>query len=134
MCDLTHVVRTCPLRFEIKAISHKALATLNTGALAIFLAKITFMHMPAIYVWVFTHKSKMRLPEGGVRVDKLCSEIAKELNGSRYYGLGELDLYAVKRFAPMTDYQGKVMTFMATDFNRLSPTGKPIPTNRKRGE
>lgn len=93
----------------------------------------TFL-MPVIYVWVFTHKSKMRLPEGGVRVDKLCSEIAKELNGSRYYGLGELDLYAVKRFAPMTDYQGKVMTFMATDFNRLSPTGKPIPTNRKRGE
>lgn len=88
---------------------------------------------PALYVWVFTHKSKIRLPEGGVRTDKLCSEIAKTINGSRFYGLGELDLYSVKRFAPITDYQGKVMMFQATDFNRFSPSGKPIPSNRKTG-
>lgn len=86
---------------------------------------------PVIYVWVFTHKSKLRLDKGGVRVDKLCSEIAKTLNGSRYYGLGELDLYSVKRFSPITDYQGKVMMFVAKDFNRPSPTGKDIPSNRK---
>lgn len=86
---------------------------------------------PVIYVWVFTHKSKLRLDKGGVRVDKLCSEIAKTLNGSRYYGLGELDLYSVKRFSPITDYQGKVMMFIAKDFNRPSPTGKDIPSNRK---
>ena len=48
-------------------------------------------------------------------------------------GLGELDLYSVKRFAPITDYQGKIMTFQAKDFNRPSPTGQPVPTNRKRG-
>lgn len=89
---------------------------------------------PALYVWVFTHKSKMRLPEGGIRTDKLCSEIAKTINGSRFYGLGELDLYSVKRFAPITDYQGKVMMFQAKDFNRFSPTGKPVPSNRKTGE
>lgn len=88
---------------------------------------------PALYVWVFTHKSKIRLPEGGVRTDKLCSEIAKTINGSRFYGLGELDLYSVKRFAPITDYQGKVMMFQATDFNRFSTSGKPIPSNRKTG-
>ena len=88
---------------------------------------------PALYVWVFTHKSKIRLPDGGVRTDKLCSEIAKAINGSRFYGLGELDLYSVKRFAPITDYQGKVMMFQATDFNRFSPSGKPIPSNRKTG-
>ena len=87
--------------------------------------------LPVLYVWVFSHKSKLRLPEGGVRTDKLVSEIAKVLNGSRYYGLGELDLYSVKRFAPITDYQGKVMMFQATDFNRQSPTGKPAPSNRK---
>ena len=75
----------------------------------------------------------MRLPEGGVRVDKLCSEIAKTINGSRYYGLGELDLYSVRRFAPITDYQGKVMSFQAKEFNRFTPTGKPIPSNRKIG-
>lgn len=92
----------------------------------------TFL-LPVMYIWVFSHKSKLRLPNGesGVRTDKLCSEIAKAINGSRYYGLGELDLYAVKRFAPITDYQGKVMTFQAKDFNRVSPTGKPVPSNRK---
>lgn len=68
---------------------------------------------------------------GGIRTDKLCCEIAKAVNGSRYYGLGELDLYAVKRFAPITDYQGKVLTFQAKDFNRTLPTGKPVPSNRK---
>lgn len=92
----------------------------------------TFL-LPVLYVWVFSHKSKLRLQEGGVRTDKLCSEIAKEINGSRFYGLGELDLYSVKRFAPITDYQGKVLTFQAQEFNRLAPTGKPVPTNRKRG-
>ncbi len=92
----------------------------------------TFMS-PTLYVWVFTHKSKMRLPEGGVRVDKLCSEIAKTINGSRYYGLGELDLYSVRRFAPIADYQGKVMSFQTREFNRFTPTGKPIPSNRKIG-
>lgn len=88
---------------------------------------------PDLYIWVFTHKSKMRLPEGGVRTDKLCSEIARRINGSRFYGLGELDLYSVKRFAPIADYQGKMMRFQATDFNRFSPSGKPIPSNRKTG-
>ena len=88
---------------------------------------------PALYVWVFTHKSKLRLPEGGVRTDKLCSEIAKTINGSRFYGLGELDLYSVKRFAPIADYQGKVMMFQAKDFNRISPNGKPNQTNRNTG-
>lgn len=92
----------------------------------------TFL-MPVLYIWVFAHRSRLRLPEGGVRVDRLCSEIAGKINGSRYYGLGEFELYAVKRFAPITDYQGKVMTFEAKDFNRLSPTGKPVPSNRKRG-
>lgn len=90
----------------------------------------TFL-LPVLYVWVFSHKSKLRLPEGGVRVDKLCSEIAKAINGSRFYGLGELDLYSAKRFAPITDYQGKVLTFQAQDFNRTSPTGKLVPSNRK---
>jgi len=92
----------------------------------------TFLNA-TLYVWVFTHKSKLRLPGGGVRTDKLCSKIAEAINGSRLYGLGELDLYSIKRFAPMTDFQGKVMTFYARDFNRLHPSSKPIPANRKKG-
>lgn len=86
---------------------------------------------PVLYVWVFAHRSNLRLPEGGVRTDKLCSEICEAINGSRYYGLGELSLYSVKRFAPMTDYQGKLMTFYAKEFNRQFNGAKSTPTNRK---
>lgn len=92
----------------------------------------TFL-LPTLYIWVFSHKSKLRLPEGGVQTDKLVSEIAKAINGSRFYGLGELDLYSVKRFAPVTDYQGKVMTFHAKEFNRHAPNTRPVPSNRKKG-
>lgn len=88
---------------------------------------------PTMFVWVFTHRSKLRLPEGGVRTDKLCSEICKAINGSRKYGLGELNLYSVKRFAPMTDFQGKVLTFYAKDFNRVYDGKRYTPENRKRG-
>lgn len=90
--------------------------------------------LPTIYVWVFSHKSRLRLPDGkGVRPDKICEEISKAINGSRYYGLGELNLYSVKRFAPMSDYIGKVMTFYTTDFNRQYDGKKPVPVNRKMG-
>lgn len=90
----------------------------------------TFLE-PYLYIWVFSYKSKLRLPEGGVRVDKICSEISKVLNGSRYYGLGELDLVAAKRFAPEEGYLGKVLMFQTQEFNRTSPTGKSIPSNRR---
>lgn len=87
---------------------------------------------PILYVWVFAHRSRLRLPDGGgVRTDALCSEICKAINGSREYGLGELNLYAVKRFAPMTDYNGKVMTFIMKEFNRQYNPNKYTPTNRK---
>lgn len=86
---------------------------------------------PTLFIWVFTHKSKLRLPEGGVRTDKLCSEICKVINGSRKYGLGELNIYGVKRFAPMTDFNGKVMTFLARDFNKVYDGEKYIPSKRK---
>ena len=90
-------------------------------------------YTPIIYVWVFAHKSRLRLPEGGVRTDRICSKISELINGSRYYGLGELNLHSVKRFAPMTDYNGKMMTFYAKDFNRQFNGNKPTPTNRKNG-
>lgn len=86
---------------------------------------------PTLYVWVFAHKSELRMHEGGVLTDKLVSEIAKAINGSRFYGLGELDLYSVRRFAPVTDYQGKVMTFNAQEFNRQAQTHRTAPANRK---
>jgi len=90
--------------------------------------------IPTIYIWVFSHKSKLRIPDGGgVRPDIICQKIAETINSSYDYGLGRLELYAVNRFAPATDHIGKVMTFMAKDFNNTSPTGKKIPANRKSG-
>lgn len=93
----------------------------------------TFL-IPALYIWVFTHKKLLRLQnDSGVRTDRICSEIAKTIDGSRYYGLGELNLTSVKRFSLVENYQGRVMTFQAQDFNRPAPSGKPIPSNRKHG-
>lgn len=86
---------------------------------------------PVLYIWVFTHRSNLRLPEGGVRTDEICAEICDLINGSRYYGLGELNLYSVKRCAPMSDYQGKLMTFYAKEFNRQFNGSKSTPANRK---
>lgn len=88
---------------------------------------------PVLYVWVFSHKSKLRLDQGGmrgIRTDQLAVEVNKELNGSRYFGLGTLELYQVGRFSPITDYQGRVMTYTAKDFNRVGISKKP-PANRK---
>ena len=70
------------------------------------------------------------MEEGGIRTDQLAVEINKELSGSRYFGLGELELYSVGRFAPITDFQGRVMAYAATDFNRPGISKKP-PANRK---
>lgn len=90
----------------------------------------TFLR-PTLYIWVFTHKSKVRLKEGGLRIDKLTSRITKLLNGSHMYGLGELSLASARRFSPIANYQGRTLTFTARDFNRLSPTGLPVPDRRR---
>lgn len=90
-------------------------------------------YLPVIYVWVFAHKSKMRLTEGGVSTDKMVSEISKIINGSRSYGMGTLELYSVKRFAPVADYQGKVMVFNTKEWNNPAPNKRPVPANRKTG-
>lgn len=88
-------------------------------------------YMPTLYVWVFSHRSRLRLPGGGVRTDKLCSEICKTINGSKMYGLGELDLYSAKRFAPVTDYNGKVLVFHSREFSKTFDGTKKVPSNRK---
>lgn len=86
---------------------------------------------PTLYVWVLVHKSQLRLKQGGVRTDKIVSEIAKRINGSMMYGMGSLDLCSVKLFAPLTDFQGKVMMFQTTEWNRPAQI-KNVPSNRKR--
>ena len=89
-----------------------------------------------LYVWVFTHKSKMRLEKGGVRVDEIVNELDKILEGHKCFGLGDLKLHSVERFTPITDYQGRVLTYTAVDINKLNNDkahAKQIPKNRRQG-
>lgn len=78
-------------------------------------------YIPVIYVWIFTHKSRMRVEGekgGAVLLDELSVAINNKLNGSRYYGMGELKLDSVGRFKPITDFMGRTMVYYAKDFNR----------------
>lgn len=90
-------------------------------------------YVPVLYVWIFTHKSKMRLSQGGIRIDCLAAAIDKELNGNRNFGLGTLELSSVTRFVPISDFQGRVLTYTAKDFNRVG-ISKPTPAYRRRYE
>lgn len=87
---------------------------------------------PILYIWMIVHRSQMRLPSGGVRADALCSAIAEAINGSFQYGMGALDFVSAKRFAPMTDYVGKMLTFRARDFSKAYDPNRYVPANRKR--
>lgn len=91
------------------------------------------IYLPVVYVWIFAHKSQLRAPEGGCTLDKIAVAVNKMLNGSRWYGLGELKLDSVRRFTPIRDYLGRCLTYYAKDLNKRN--GKPIslPTNRKEG-
>ena len=116
-------------------------------------------YYPALYIWVFTHKSNMRIGTGefidpesgettvnddpvlgcdgsilsGIRTDMIAAELDKILNGNRTYGLGTLDLYSVHRFSPSDEYLGRVLTYSAMDFNRDGRYKHPLPKNRKDG-
>lgn len=89
-------------------------------------------YIPMLYIWPFTHKSNLRLPKGGLLLDQLSAEINKMLNGSRYFGLGELMLSSVGRFNPILDYQGRSLTYTTKDWNRFS-ANRTAPSNRKTG-
>jgi len=91
------------------------------------------IYEPVIYIWAVTHKSRLRVETklgGGVLLDELAKAINSKLNGSRYYGLGELTLGNSSRFKPITDYLGRALVYYAKDFNR--PKGRiDAPSNRK---
>jgi len=91
----------------------------------------TFLN-PTLYVWVFTHRTNLRLPQGGLLVDEFCAELCETINGSRMYGMGELEFKSMRRFAPMTDFQGKCLIFKAVEVNRYHTPLKPVPENRKK--
>ena len=94
--------------------------------------KNSLIYTPTLYIWILVHKSNIRLPCGGVRYDAICSEIANVINESLEYGVTPLRLASVRRFTPLTDYQGKVMTFTSDDINWVYDPLRPVPDNRKR--
>lgn len=88
-------------------------------------------YVPTLYVWCFTHKSLLRLESGGCMLDELCVSINDLLNGSRYYGLGTLDLKRLRRFSPITDYLGRLLMYETIDLNRNNGGNINVPGNRK---
>lgn len=82
-------------------------------------------------VWVFSHRSKLRLPDNSIRTDRLCSEICKKMHNIQKYRVKAFELESVKKFAPAAEYQGKVLSFNAKEFKRVSDIEKKIPGNRK---
>lgn len=88
------------------------------------------MYNPVIWIWIFTHKSKLRLPEGGVRTDKIAQIIDTMLNGNRELGLGETNLRTVARFSPVEDFQGRVLAYQCRDTNRWG-VKQPSPNKRR---
>lgn len=87
---------------------------------------------PMIYVWVFCHSSLLHYPQGGLRIDRLSSEIVRLLNRSRMYGMGALNLHSATRFSPIQQYQGRLLKFYAKDYNHISPSRQKVPVSRKR--
>lgn len=88
------------------------------------------VYNPVIWIWIFTHKSKLRLPEGGVRTDKIAQVIDRMLNGNRELGMGEANLRTVARFSPVEDFQGRVLAYQCRDTNRWG-VKQPVPTKRR---
>lgn len=88
------------------------------------------IYEPIIWIWVFTHKSLLRLPEGGVRTDRIAQILDEMLNGNRDLGLGEVNLKTVARFSPVEDFQGRVLAYQCTDTNRWG-VRKPVPSRRR---
>ena len=90
-------------------------------------------YLPVVYVWAFTHKSRMRVQTdkgGSVLVDELAAAIDRVVNGSRYYGLGTLELDSAPHFKPVTDYLGRALIYRTREFNR--PKGRiDAPADRK---
>lgn len=88
-------------------------------------------YIPTLYVWFFTHKSLFRMQNGGCLLDELGKEINRLLNGSRYYGLGTLNLRRLRRFSPITDYLGRLLIYDTVDLNRNNGGRINLPGNRK---
>lgn len=86
----------------------------------------------ALYVWIFTHKSLLRLKGGGLRLDALAAAVDRLLNQSRLFTKNPLELKSVGRFVPIDDYSGRILTFVGSEWNAAMQPRKQPPQNRRR--
>lgn len=88
------------------------------------------LYTPVLYIWVFCHRSSLRIPGGGVRPDELAAAVNKKINGSWKYGLGTLDLDSATRFSPAQDFLGRVLTYETRDWYKGKSYKHPVPDKR----
>jgi hypothetical protein len=79
-----------------------------------------------IYIYVFTHKSLIKLIgkeahkyelkeyKGNCRTDILSTAIDNILNKNKVFGIRELKLESVDTYKPSADYYGRVLKYSAT--------------------
>jgi len=66
-------------------------------------------------------------PAGVLKIRAVSNALAE----GEYVVIDDIELRQVGRFSPIIDYQGRVLTYYAKDFNRGLP--KQPPSNRKSG-
>lgn len=71
-----------------------------------------------INIWIIAHERCMRTDEGLV-TDLLSSKIDELINGSRCFGLGEVELESWDYFTPAEDFHGRALMYRTVDFNRM---------------
>lgn len=73
-----------------------------------------------LYVYVFTHKDLMRIPQKGIRPDLICHVIDTAINGDTTWGFEKLELESCTRMSPPGhDMRGRVLRYRVEDWNRF---------------
>lgn len=70
-----------------------------------------------IVINIFSHKDMSR-HKGKSRVDLLCIEVDKILNGSKNFGIDSVDLVSVLPYLPNNKYAGKQMIYNVQNLNQ----------------
>lgn len=99
--------------------------------LDVVVPRVSSSHILAAYVVVnvISHKNYMRIDTKkfpqirGNRRDNIVRLIDKELNGSKKFGIGHLELKKIESLSVPQNYTGKSLVYEICDFNRVSTDG-----------
>ena len=67
--------------------------------------------------WIISHERDMKTQHGLI-TDLLTIELDKLINGSKCFGLGEVELVGWDRFTPADGFHGRSLVYRTVDFNR----------------